>query len=366
VNRKASFLIFILVFVLNSRAFATDFEYVADSVLPASEKFVKKNMKSQFGGISGVVWSSEKNRLIAVSDDRGNINEPRFYELDVKLDKSAKLSLTVKDVHFLRPAKNNHEDPPKGSWPRGKVLDFEGIAFSPWGDLLIVSEGDANKKPRQPAQLMNFKTNGAFVRDFDMPLDFVPVKTGLQKKGCRNNRAFEGLAISPSGKRIIVSTESPLLQDPPNKVRFIEYEMKEPFVLKPKKQYFYPLNLSTEKDKGSDLDAGVSEVLFVDENKLLVLERSVQLTLNGPEFKIELYQVELKDPSKHEEIISLEKKLIFNLSKFQNQLKAHQSIENFEAMAWMDINGKRSLLLASDNNFFKSTPTHFILLKEKP
>lgn len=353
---------------------APHLEYVADFTIPSGTKF----KKTTIGGLSGIYYSEEKKRLIAVSDDRGNVNEPRIYEFDFSVKNSGagvEMQITPQAVHFLRPAKSNHEEIPTGVWPRGKVLDLEGIAPSPWGDYLITSEGDNNKRPRQPPQVLNFKTNGAYVTEFSIPEEFLPEPSGLQKKGVRNNRSFEAISASPSLKRILVGMESSLVQDPLSCSRWVEYEMAAPFVLKPIKQYFYPLTKDSADKSFSDLDPGLSDFIFVDETQVLAMERSVELTLPGPQFGVEIFLVSV--PGTTSDKAELKKTSLLNLKSLISRFKTIKNVENFEGMAWVPLasgkandgakeklkSSEKALLLVSDNNFSKHHPTHFLLLK---
>ncbi len=108
-------------------------------------------------------------------------------------------------------------------------------------------------------------------------------------------------------------------------------------------------------EKTFEVSRGVSEVLFWKEGYLLVLERWVRLSqTKALVIGAELFSVNISN---------LQKKKLFT---FDGELAA-----NWEGLTWgPDLSdGRKVLILVSDNNFERLTPTQYLFLafkEEKP
>lgn len=316
-----------------------------------------KFKKSVIGGLSGLFYDPAMDRIFAVSDDRGNISEPRFYQF--KWD-SANGRITPEKVIFLTVNKTelSHKSSKSSTKSFAAVLDMEGISKTPWGDFLFVNEGDMNHKPRVNPQLIDVKPDGTIVKEFEIPEKFLPEPSGQQKMGVRNNLSFEGLAANPNGKEWVIATEAPLMQEPQKFVRFVQYTMPEAWVLKPGKEWKYPWDGELKEPRALiQMANGIAEIIYLDDHRLLVLERGVLVTGNGMEFRIQIFEVDL---TKGEE---LKKTLVLDLKADKNT----GPIENYEGMTLGPTlsDGKRSLILVSDDNFMRNLSTKFLIFKIK-
>lgn len=339
----------------SSVAFAIELEYLNQIVLPNKMNF----KKSKIGGLSGLYYDSNSRLLYAVSDDRGLVNEPRLYEFKIsaslkefKIEPQKAIFLNVNESELSHKSTNS---PAKIF---SKVLDLEAISMTPWGDFLITNEGDMNKKPRVNPQIFTANASGSIMREYEVPKDFLPEPSGVQKKGVQNNMAFEGLARHPNGKEWMVATEAPLIQDPKGLVRFIQYTMPEAWILKPGKEYRYPLPEGQMDPKTViEFQKGVSEIQYLNDHELLVLERLLRVTTKGAELQVQLFQTDLDQPGS-DGILS--KKQLLDFQKLEPQIGR---IGNFEGMTWGPIlpDGRRSLLFVSDDNFMRDQRTQFLL-----
>lgn len=314
-------------------------DFVGKFELPANFKFKKTTV----GGISGAVQSLDSGLWYLISDDRGKIQEPRFYSAKVNL---SPFSVEFKDVFKLHPRE-------KSKWKKN-VLDCEGIAFLPWGNFLISSEGDLNQKPRELPILLDVKPDGAIVRIFDLPDEVLPEKIGRQTKGVQNNRGPEGLASSADQKYIWVALEDSVVQEkdlPHRQIQIWQYEMPEAWVIKPTKKFNY--ELSESKEKNLFEVRGVSEIFWVHDQVLWVMERSLAISLQGMNHHVQIFEIDLATATE----ASVQKKLILDLNQ------SNKKIPNFEAMVRGPQlpDGRSTLMLISDNNFQKSEPTQFWL-----
>jgi 3-phytase len=209
--------------------------------------------------------------------------------------------------------------------------------------------------------------------ELKVPDKFAPDVLGEQKKGIQNNLGFEGLTSSLDGTRLYAMTEAPLFQDegmPDGSVtRLLFWKPVEN--INSLKEYFYKLDPLSQTDQGVEIFRGPSEILEVAENKILVLERGVRLSKSlKRSYTGSLYLV---DFSKATEISSLknlkmpdvvypEKKKLIDFESDYSGAKG-KVVENFEAMSWGPVlkDGKKTLIIASDNNFSKNEKTEFLL-----
>lgn len=316
----------------------TKLEFVSRFELPAGFKY----KKTQVGGLSGAVYNPDTETWILISDDRGRINEPRLYEFKFS---SQPFRAEVVGVQFLK--KKNQK-----KWAKN-VLDAEGITLLPWANYLISSEGDNNQKPRVMPTLFDAKADGTVVRDFALPDEMLPEPAGHQSKGIPNNMGPEGLTSSEDRKFIWAAMEGVLLQDrpaTPDQIRIVQYEMPEAWVIKPTKQFFYPMENGGEGDLVSV--RGVSEIFWAYDQVLWVMERGLEINLSGLNHAAQIFEVDLADEAK-----PLKKRVLLNLSQLQKK------IPNFEAMVGGPAlpDGRKTLILISDNNFQKNEPTQFWL-----
>ncbi|MGZ3770508.1 MAG: esterase-like activity of phytase family protein [Bdellovibrio sp.] len=357
---KLNLSLFLVLFSLQSHALTLSF--VGQTTIKTGTKF----NNTIIGGLSGMVWNS--NTLYALSDDKGRDGDPRFYEFDLKINKK-NISLKPKAVRFITALPNNKSG-----------LDPEGLALLPDGDFLISSEGNNNAKPREMPRIFKASKTGEWKADLPMPDKYLPELIGQQKKGIQNNGAFEGLSTFSDGKFVFTSVEMPLVQDIAGDekdkgswIRILKYEDKgKPTGYKPVMEYAYRMDAQSDGKEGIEIMRGVSEILTVSETKLIVLERGIRVSAkNLITPTLTLY---LADLSKGSDISSLDslKGAKFNgvtktkLLDFNTDLAKEcgdNCIENMEALSWGPplADGRRSLLVLSDNNFSKKQITRFVV-----
>lgn len=354
----------ILLFV-SVRSQAIKLQYIGETAIPTGEKF----MHTEVGGLSAMVWS--KDTLYAVSDDKGRNGEPRLYEFDFKI-KNKIITLKPKAVHFIKglPAENS----------KTPGLDLEGLVLLPNSDFLISSEGNNNSKPREIPRIFRTDSKGIWKSDLPVPEKYLPELIGQQKKGTQNNAAFEGLTASVDGKVVYAGAELPLTQDHHDGeevkgplIRIIKYEDKTgQLAYKPVTEYAYRVDALKDSKRGKEIFRGVSEILALNENKLLVLERGLKispktLTMSA----ITLYLADLSTGSDVKSLEKLEAGKFTEVNKtkiidFETDLAKElgsKDIENFEALSFGPQlpDGRKSLLILSDNNFSKKQITRLLV-----
>ena len=311
--------------------------------------------RPEVGGLSGAYYDARRQRLYAVSDDR---DRPRLVSLDVVV--SPQVEVTPRSVVPL-------QLPHQGR----RTLDAEGLAPAPNGRFYVSSEGNA-ADPNEPAPgIYEYTREGRFVRSLPLPRRYLGSGDG---SGMRDNGAFEGLTVSPDGRRLFAATESSLRQDGDaadfehgTVTRMLVYDL--PVVGAGPREYAYRVDAMPRPQEFGEaqVDIGVSELLALSDRELLVLERGyvreVALTGARSANSIRIYHVRLDDAADVTGRTSLvetppaavlEKTLVLDLANVAAALSPPlRALENFEAMTFGPRlpDGSASLMLISDDNF---------------
>ncbi|MDD4973938.1 MAG: esterase-like activity of phytase family protein [Bacteriovorax sp.] len=354
------------IFTTTNAFSAEKLRFIGDQNIPTGEKF----KETEIGGLSGLAYDKEKNKILAISDDRSAINDARFYEFDFKLDDKS-FSVTPTEVVTLK----NKEGKP---FKKG-TIDFEGIAFYN-GDLLVSSEGWINHEPPIPPEFIQFTRLGAYKNNIEIPAKFLPLKDKENKIGVRDNLAFEALTTTTDGKTVWMGTEEALNQDDrtsgPNYasvIRLIQYKD-----LKPVKEVAYRLEkVPSIKIAGLVVgETGLSEMLALDDNNFYSIERSYMPLAKKSVIRIfknsindKTTDISKMDSIKGMNIKTVEKELVADLEDFSHQMAANfQKLDNIEGICFGPklANGHNTIILVSDNNFRKSQRTQFLAFEILP
>ena len=152
----------------------------------------------------------------------------------------------------------------------GRAFDPEGLVIHPKTGNLLVSD-------EYGPSLKEFDRSGNLVRSFTTPVNLVPrdVVTGTPNfasdagntAGKRNNRGFEGLAISPDGKFSYAMVQSAMLDEGGGNgvyVRIVKFDNGSGLAVA---QYAYRMDSSGQ-------GRGTSSLVALGNDKFLVLERN--------------------------------------------------------------------------------------------
>lgn len=331
------------------------------------------------GGLSGLDFNPDLGQWAIISDDKSDKAPARFYWARIDLSAGAP-KVTPEHAVTLQQADGkpypNSKDPSvqKG----GEVPDPESIRFDPAGKgLWWTSEGD--RKHGHSPFVREAAMNGEYLTKLEVPSIFAMHKD--QDLGPRDNNAFEGLSFTPDGKGLWLAMESALYQDGKAAAvdagtiaRFTKFD-RDGKVLG---QYAYPLDPIQAKTAGPGSDNGVSEILALDDNRLLVIERS-GINEGFPlwTLHIRIYEASVadaddiagKDSLAGETYRPLGKRLILNLDTLPELGSAAlPRIDNIEGVSFGPklANGHRSLVLISDNNFNPLQVTQILAFEVMP
>lgn len=327
----------------------------------------EKFNETELGGLSGLVYDPSTKKLLAISDDRGQINEPRFYEFDLKLDEKS-FSVTPSKVTKLKSKELTY-------FKKG-MTDFEAIALLKNGDILVSSEGGiARNNPLNPEVIL-FSSIGDYKSQLPVDDKFLPplAKTD-SPRGPRDNQSFETLNLALDGQTLFLATEETLFQDgatttinESSLLRIVLYKDFKAF-----KEVAYPLE-KIEPIKGVDLSpgtTGLTDIAAIDENNFYSLERTYLPFQNKNIIRIFKCKI-TKDTTNvmampsllNQKIVKVEKTLVADLDDFMN-LMTPATLDNIEGIAFgPDLaNKKKSLIVVSDNNFGKTQRTLFMVFE---
>jgi len=310
------------------------------------------------GGLSGIDYDPQTHTWIAVSDDRSDVHPARFYTLDLTYSSSSFDGVTVAGaVTLLQPNGLPYPNAAGG----GTIPDFETIRFDPLSGLIWYgSEGAVTRS--LPPFIAAATIDGQFVAAPALPAMFAADPAKIT--GPRDNYALEGFDFSPDGTTLWIGMETPLYQDgpPPTDqtgapVRLTNIDRTGTLL----SQVVYELDaIPVQTHEGRFFDTGLVEILAVDETRFLAVERSTVEDDTGLFTNyIRIYEIDIAGatnvagqswlvPGSYTPVT---KRLFLDCGT-----AGADPVGNIEGITWgPDLdNGKRSLILVSDNNFSMS------------
>lgn len=208
-----------------------------------------------------------------------------------------------------------------------------------------------------------------------MPSSFLP---SGPTNGVRQNLAFESAGVPPNGAFVFTGTEGALVQDGPpatlaggSPARLLRYNLQTGRL---DRQHLYVTDPIAEPPVPPTAFAvsGLVELLPLNNEFLLAMERSFSLGAPGTGNTIKLYLLALAGADDINGVPTLQgllgqiraarKTLLLNLASLAIPL------DNVEGMTFgPDLpDGRRSLILVSDNNFSPAQFTQFLLFAVSP
>lgn len=311
------------------------------------------------GGLSGLSYDPDGGLYYIVSDDRSAKNPARFYTARIALSDSG-----IEDVDFVSTHPLLDDDgkpfPPLDTDARPPVVppDPEGIAFDGRRQRLYwSSEGERQGEAMLDPSVRIADLDGRYLGEFALP---PMLHMSSDETGPRRNGALEGLTLSADGRYLWAAMEGPRYDDGelPTEadgalVRITQFDVETRAATA---QYAYRVDAVASGPGG---DNGLSELVAIDDDEFLVLERGY-----GTHVQARLYRVSIGDaedvlarPSLRDAPVqTMTKTLLVDLPGTVDP------IDNLEGMTLGPTlpDGRRSLVLVSDDNFSARQFTQFL------
>lgn len=333
---------------------------------------------TEVGGLSAIAYDPRRGVYYALSDDRSTIAPARYYSLaidlsDGRLDEG---DIEFLDVTYLLDA-GRSTFPPNSLDPEGLAVLPRDTRF-PRSTLFVASEGDASNLI--DPFVNQFALSGRQETELPVPEKYLPTADGAS--GIRNNLAFESLTISPAHDLLYTATENALNQDGPaadieqeSLSRILQFDLETG---EPLREYVYLVEPVPDLPDPPDAfrTNGLVELLALDNNgTLLALERAFSLGVGNT---VKLYEVLSQgalDVSGELTLFREEEAVPFEIDPAVSKrelldiadLKAPKTglkitPDNLEGMTLGPTlpDGRRSLILVSDNNFSDTQVTQFL------
>ena len=345
---------------MSAQSFAvTQIDFIGRAIFPTGSPF----QGTEIGGLSGITYDAEKQVYYAISDDRSSKAPARFYSLKINLQSGKLEKDQIEFTKVTTLLNENGKNFPEWS------LDPEGIAFT-GNSVFVSSEGDVDRKISP--FIKEFSLDGKLLKTLPIPDLFLPDDKGT--KGIRNNLAFESLTLTPDRKYLFTATENALVQDGAvpslqsgSPCRILRYDALNG---NPERSFVYitePLPPGANP-VGQLTTNGLVDLLAIDENRLISLERGFSLETGTV---IKLFEISLEKGDRIEgleslktrlgEISSAQKRLLLDLETLKVPL------DNIEGLTFGPVleDGNRGLILVSDNNFSPLQETQILGFKIK-
>ncbi len=318
---------------------------------------------------SGIAYTGRGNRFVAV-DDRGPADgaaefAARFQTLEIVATPggSPALSVTLVSTTLLTDVRG---EPLVGSTIAKLRYDAEAVRVSPGGTLWISEEygPSVDEFSMDGRMIRRLAVPEAFQNDHPSP-DPILEMPPHAKRGRQPNRGLEGLAVTPDGSKLVTILQGPLIEDQAVNerglrigvnLRLIEIDVQSGAT----RQFVYVM-------EGSD--RGVNEILAVNRDQYLVLERDGKSGAAAEHrglFLIDLRGAtdvsgmeSLPGTTLPEAITPVSKRLFLDLMNPEYGIAGASMPEKIEGLAFgPDLpDGRRLLIVTVDNDMRKEVPT---------
>lgn len=348
-------------------------------VIPTEVRPPGGRREAWLGSLSGLARDPRSGRYLAVIDDR---QPSRLAWLDITAE-AGRLSVKPGEVVPVRPSDGVDERLVVGA-------DLESIVALPDGTWVATEEGHfSTGAPGQPPAgewppaLLAIGTDLRVTRIHPWPARFA---LGPDRGGVRDNQGFEGLTRTPDG-RLIAGLEQPLHADLAAPLRngrpfgggqggpgrLVEL-VPEGGGWTPRREWVYRLDRTAVRPGEricDDGENGLTELLAIDDARLIAVERGCLLRDGGVRNTVRLY---LADVTSADDVSPaggvavpaarpVTKTLLVDFDALVAQWPpALSGLDNFEALAFGPqlADGRRTLLVMSDDNFRATQNTVFV------
>lgn len=341
---------------------------IAQYIIPYNTQFGK----TMAGGISGIDYDESNNQFYLISDDRSDKNPARFYTAKIFFADRRIDSVVFTSVKYL--LQPNDSVYPGTKQNKALTPDPEAIRFNPVNKALVwTSEGERIITEKDTVivnpSIIDVYTTGKYISQYTLPANLA-MHTG--QKGPRRNGVLEGMSFADNYKTLFVSMEEPLYEDGPQAdvvdnntfIRLYKFDVKSKKNIAQFAYKLEPIAFQAVPESAFKVN-GVSEILGICDNRLLVIERSfstgrlpctIKLFIIDAINATDISNMTLKGQKQFNPV---SKKLLLNM----DELGIYT--DNIEGVTFGPRlpNGHRTLLFVSDNNFNPLQQTQLLLFE---
>lgn len=367
-------------------ALSQTLNYLGQQIVPTSATF----RGVPVGGLSSIDYVPATGRYLAISDDRSDRGPARFYELSLDLSKFRR-SATPGDAGVSWVNMTTLLD--LDGQPFGRnMVDPESLRLDTRRNLIYWSnEGQRSSSGFQNPTVRRMTPDGKPAGEFPVPSYYHPSGSaaGLADgdMGVYNNLAFESIAITPDGKTLWTMSENGLAQDSQptavgrgSRARMLSFDLDSG---KAGAEYVYdvgPVPFAPAR-AGDFATNGVPDMLALSAHEFIVIERAyavgavtpgvAALTQQPTSNTIRLFLVDTRGATdvsgwttlKGRDVVPVKRTMLLDLSSLKNDDGSVLALDNIEGITFGPVvNGKRTLILVSDNNFNPAQFTQFVAL----
>jgi hypothetical protein len=333
-------------------------EFLGQAIVPSGTTF----SGTIVGGLSSITYDAARGTFYALSDDQSQLNPARFYTIRVDVSDGR---LDQGDVQFVDVTTLLAPD---GQPYAPSSFDPEGLTLARGGELILTSEGIAANGISP--WVRRYALDGSFLGELPVPDAYDPTSA---THGVRQNLAFEAAAVSPDGRHLFVGLEGALVQDGPaatldfgSPARILRYNLATGRL---ERQYVYVTDPIAEPPVPATAFAvnGLVELLPFNTQFMLSRERSFSVGAPDTGNTIKIYSVAFPGAENVDGVESLSG-VLANVRSVKKTLLLDLDtlgipLDNIEGMTIGPRlpDGRRSLILVSDNNFAAGQFTQFVL-----
>jgi len=335
----------------------------------------------EIGGLSGISYDAYTDTFTAITDDSRAAGSSRLWNVSLAYDSASFSAATALSSTPLRTASGGDLT---------YAIDTEGIAGNLNGTFFISHEGlAAGSDPVSSIPPWIWQMDAATgnkLAEVALPVKFlprngsgqqVPPDDGSQTSGVRSNLSLECLGITPTRKVLFTANEAALKQDFSGTYNGSDNQAQNSLT-RIVRFPGAPGSPIAAEEKVYQADQGtlfvvvrrfntVPDILPIDdEGRMFVMERGLtQNDTNLGSYRIRIYEVDFNQ-SNATNVAGINALVGASYTQLNKTLRWESSLnmDNVEAMCFgRDVDGFRTIVLASDNNFNSAQITQFHVLK---
>jgi hypothetical protein len=358
--------------------------YLGQQIVPTSASF----RGVPVGGLSSIDYVPATGRYLAICDDRSDRGPARFYELALDLAKFRRMA-SPGDTGVSWVQMTTLLDLDGQPFGRNQV-DPESLRLDTRRNLIYwANEGQRVSGAMQHPTLRRMSPDGKPAGEFSVPAYYNPSGSAggiaAGDVGVYNNLGFESVALTPDGKTLWAMSENGLAQDSlptavgrGSRARMLSFDLDSG---KAGAEYIYDVGAVPfpPARQGDFSTNGVPDMLALSSHEFIVIERAfavgavtpgiAALTKQPTSNTIKLYVIDTRGATdvsgwtsiKGRDVVPVKRTMLLDLSSVKNDDGSVLALDNIEGITFGPMfEGKRTLILVSDNNFNPAQFTQFI------